>query len=152
MEPDPPIQAIEAKIMILDEIKKIESSPKKLREFAFVVGGVLCAIGVLLLWRGRENYAWFLFAGMLLAGIGVVASALLMPLQKAWMTLAILIGWVMGRVLLSILFFLVLTPLGVILRLMGKDLLGLRRDPSKKSYWNIRSQDPQIPSDPERQY
>jgi len=138
--------------MILDEIKNIDSSAKKLREFAFVVGGVLCVTGSLFLWKGRDAYPWLLFPGLALVITGAVFPGVLKPLQKAWMALAILIGWVMGRVLLSILFFLVLTPLGVTLRLMGKDLLGLRRDPSKKSYWNIRAQDLQTPSDPERQY
>lgn len=138
--------------MILDEIKKIESSPKKLREFAFVVGGVLCAIGALLLWRGGETYPWFLFPGMLLMGSGAVAPGLLTPLQKTWMALAILMGWVMGRVLLSILFYMVLTPIGLVLRLTGKDLLGLQRHSSEKSYWNIQSQSPRVPADPEKQF
>lgn len=138
--------------MILEEIKSIDSGPKKLREFAFVVGGVLCVLGVLLLWRGRENYPWFLFPGLLLVATGVAVPVVLLPLQKTWMILAVLMGWVMGRVLLSILFYLVLTPLGLVLRLTGKDLLGLQRDPSKKSYWNIRSQSPHPPAGPEKQF
>lgn len=138
--------------MVVSEIKKIESSPKKLREFAFVVGGVLCALGLLLWWRGKGSYPYFLFPGLILVITGTIMPAILKPLQKAWMTLAILMGWVMTRILLSVLFYLTLTPIGLILRLTGKDLLDQKLEPNKKSYWHIRPQNPRSPSDYEKQF
>ncbi len=138
--------------MILEEIKKIESSPKKLREFGLVVGGVLCALGILLWWRGRGSWPYFLAPGTLLVITGAIIPVILKPLQKAWMTLAILMGWVMTRVLLSTLFYLAITPIGLILRLTGKDLLDQKLEPKKQSYWKIRHQPPRIPADYEKQY
>jgi hypothetical protein len=138
--------------MILDEIKKIESSPKKLREFGFVVGGVLCALGILFLWRGRGNFPYFLVPGIVLVVTGAMIPSILKPVQKAWMTLAILMGWVMTRVFLSVLFYLAITPVGLILRLMGKDLLDERLESQKQSYWKVRPQTPHVPSDYEKQY
>ena len=138
--------------MILDEIKKIESTPKKLREFGFVVGGVLCALGLLLWWRGRASYPYFFLPGIALVVTGAILPLVLKPFQKVWMTLAILMGWVMTRVLLSVLFFLTIAPIALILRLSGKDLLDRKLDPHKPSYWKIRSHPPRAPSDYEKQF
>ena len=138
--------------MVIEEIKKIESSPKKLREFGLLVGGVLCALGILLWWRGRYTYPYFLFSGILLVIAGAVVPRSLKSLQKAWMTLAILLGWVMTRVLLSVLFYLTLSPIGFVLRLTGKDLLDEKLEPKKQSYWKIRPQVPRVPSDYEKQF
>ena len=52
------------------------------------------------------------------------------------MTLALLMGWVMSRVLLTALFYLTVTPIGLFLRLSGKDLLGIRSVVKKDNYWN----------------
>ncbi len=138
--------------MVIAEIKKIESTPKKLREFGFLVGGVLCALGVLLWWRGRGSFPYFLAPGILLVITGALIPSILKPLQKAWMTLAILMGWVMTRVLLSVLFFLAITPISLLLRMTGKDLLDQKLEPQKQSYWKIRSDPPRVPSDYERQF
>ena len=139
-------------MMILDEIKKIESSPKKLREFGFVVGGFLCAIGILSFWRGRGSFPYFLAPGIILVITGAVKPSILKPVQKAWMTLAILMGWVMTRVFLSVLFYLAITPVGLLLRLMGKDLLDEKLEPQKQSYWKLRPQTPRVPTDYEKQF
>jgi hypothetical protein len=138
--------------MILSEIKKIESSPRKLREFGLLVGGVLCALAALLWWKGRPSYPYFLVPGLFLMITGAIIPAILKPLQKVWMTLAILMGWVMTRVLMTVLFYAAITPIGILMRLLGKDLLDQRLEPNKKSYWQIRPFTPRVPSDYEKQY
>ncbi|MBU9889883.1 MAG: hypothetical protein KTQ49_08470 [Candidatus Omnitrophica bacterium] len=138
--------------MVIQEIKKIESSTKKLREFGFVVGGVFAALGIIFLWRGKAHYPYFLAPGVFLGLLGAVAPGVLKPLQKGWMTLAILMGWVMTRVLLSALFYLVLTPIGLILRLTGKDLLDLRFPAQDPSFWKLSPKDTRAPSDYEKQF
>jgi hypothetical protein len=138
--------------MIIEEIKKIESSPKKLREFGLVVGGVLCALGILLGWQGRSSFPYFLAPGIFLVVAGAILPGILKPIQKAWMTLAILMGWFMTRVLMTLLFYLAITPIGLLMRLIGKDLLDQRLEPQKQSYWKVRPQVPLVPSDCEKQY
>ncbi len=140
------------KNMVLAEIKNIDSSKNKLREFGLVVGGVLCAVGIFLWWRGRGAYPFVLFPGLMLVITGAIVPAILKPLQKAWMTLAILMGWFMTRVLMGILFFLAITPIGLILRLTGKDLLDQKLEPDAKSYWKIRPHTPRVPADYEKQF
>lgn len=138
--------------MVIAEIKKIESTPRKLREFGLVVGGVLCALGALLFWKGKGNFLYFLIPGTFLAVTGVLIPSILKPFQKAWMTLALLMGWVMTRVFLSALFYLAITPVGFILRLTGKDLLEQKPDPQKKTYWQIRPKVSRMPGDYEKQF
>ncbi|HNX68416.1 MAG TPA: SxtJ family membrane protein [Candidatus Omnitrophota bacterium] len=138
--------------MVIEEIKKIESTPKKLREFGLLVGGVFLAIGGLLWWRGRAHYLYFVFPGACLAAAGAVCPGVLKPLQKAWMTLAVLMGWVMTRVLMTLLFYIAITPIGLIMRLTGKDILDMRLEPRKPSYWNLRKKIPHSPADYEKQF
>ena len=124
--------------MLLDDVKKIKSTEKELKEFGWVVGGVALALGALLLWRHRPAYPYFLIAGTVLVFFGFVKPEVLKPVQRAWMTLALLIGWVMTRVLLGVLFYFVLTPISLISRLTGKEFLDMKIGRSGKSYWNYR--------------
>ncbi len=137
---------------IIDEIKKIDSGKEKLREFGFVVGGVSAALGVVLGWRGRAHYPYFLYPGLVLVLLGAVVPAVLKPLQKAWMSLAVLMGWVMTRVLLSVLFFIAVTPIALFLRITGKDLLNLRFPSKDPSYWKACPEKPHNPGDYEKQF
>lgn len=135
----------------IEEVKSIKSGPKELRSFGLTVGGVFALIGLLLCWKGRgAGPALFLTgAGLLIAGFAI--PSVLKPVQKAWMTLALAMGWVMTRVILSIVFYLVLTPLGLLVKLSAKDLLDLKLEPDAKSYWHPRKRKYQK-SDYEKQY
>ena len=128
--------------MIVDEVRKIKSTPRELRKFALTMAIPLALVAGLLLWRQKDYYWCFFVAAGLFVFPGLLVPALLKPIHKVWMTLAIMMGWVMTRVILSLLFFLVLTPTALLLRLLGKDLLNLKfnRDPSE-SYWMPRRGD-----------
>ncbi len=75
-------------------------------------------------------------AGFLL--LALVAPRLLHPLNVAWLRLGLLLGRIVTPVTLGVMFFLVFTPLGWLMRLTGKNLLGLRRDPAARTYWIAR--------------
>jgi hypothetical protein len=124
--------------MLLDEIKNIKSSRKDLRNFGLSVGTVLALIGGLLLWKARGSYPYFLIPGGVLIFLGLTFPVILKPLQQIWMTLALILGWFMTRVILSILFFLVITPIGLFSKLIGKQFLDLKWDKNQKTYWNYR--------------
>ena len=120
---------------ILDEIKKIKSGKKELREFAIVMGIFFAILGGLLLWRHRP-FIWPVSLSAIFFISGFLFPQALKPVQIAWMTLAVLIGFVMSRVILSVLFFLVLSPLALISRLLGKKYLDLSfRKPEAATYW-----------------
>ena len=67
--------------------------------------------------------------------LGVVLPKVLLPLQKIWMSLALVLGYVMTRVILTLVYFLVVTPIGLTLRLFGKDPLTKGPDPNLATYW-----------------
>jgi hypothetical protein len=116
----------------------IASGPKSLadlRKFGFAFGGGLSLLGSLLLWRGKFA------APYVLAGAGLV-----LLLAAAWPRGLTPLEWLLSRifrtvtaaltyVILTIVFVFVLTPLGLVRRLLGKDSLGLRPDPDSESYW-----------------
>ena len=126
--------------MIIEEIKHIKSTKNELRKFAYSVGGVLILIGTLFYFLGNTSYIYFVSIGILLAVLGLSLPEVLIPLQKTWMSISILLGFVMTRVILSILFYIVITPVGFVARLFGKDFLNEKIDKSKESYWNYREQ------------
>jgi hypothetical protein len=137
---------------IIAEIKEIKSTKKELRNFGLVVGGVLIAIGAFLFWKERPAHPYFLIVGAVLVVLGLILPAILKPLQKVWMGFAVVMGFFMTRVILTILYFLVLTPLGLVARLTGKRFLELRPDKAKKSYWNKREAKPFDKKEYERQF
>lgn len=122
--------------MVIEEIKNIKSGRKELREFGITVGIVLGLLGGLFLWRGRSYYFYFFIISAAFLLFGLVIPLLLKPIHKVWMALAMLLGWVMTRAILSLLFFLVITPIGLLRRLFHKDFLGLKfNGGATNSYW-----------------
>lgn len=138
--------------MIIEEIKNIKSGKKQLREFGVTVGIVLAMLGGLFLWRRHGHYNYFFIISSILIVLGLLRPALLKPIYKAWMALAVIMGWVMTRVILSILYYLVFTPLGMALRAFGKQFLDVKPNKAKKSYWNYRETGKFKQSDCEKQF
>jgi saxitoxin biosynthesis operon SxtJ-like protein len=98
------------------------------RSFGLSVGGVLIVIAALLAWRGRVTRAEIVgVIGVVLVVGGAFAPKLLKWPSDLWWAFAMALGWVNARVLLSVLFFLILSPLGLLWRLTGRDPLSLRR-------------------------
>jgi len=94
------------------------------RSFGISVGIVLCAIALLLAWRGRIGRAEVTGGiGAVLLLLGVTYPPLLKYPSAVWWKFSRALGYVNARVLLSIVFFLVLTPVGLLWRLTGKDPL-----------------------------
>jgi hypothetical protein len=94
------------------------------RSFGISVGAVLLAIGAALVWRGRIRAAEVTGSiGAVLLLLGLVKPSLLEWPSKAWWAFALTLGYVNARVILSVAFYLVLTPLALVWRLIGKDPL-----------------------------
>ncbi len=136
---------------LTEEFKQIEMSPRKYREFGLLVGGVLLALGAFLIWRGRAGIP-FVSAGAVLMVLGVLVPVLLKHLYRLWMGLALVLGWAVSRVLLSVLFYAVVTPIALIARLTGKKFLELEFPGAKQeTYWYRRPGKDQ-PADCEKQF
>lgn len=123
---------------MLEEIKKIKSGKKELKEFGITVGIVLLLIGGFLLWRKIENWFFFFLFGILLIMSGLFFPLFLKPLHKVWMTLALILGYIMTRVILCFLFYVIITPIGFCRRLVAKDALNLDFRNKGESYWCVK--------------
>ena len=119
------------------ELKALPNTPKVLRSFGFTLGTVsLLAAGVLVLFSDTQRLHWVLAGlGAALAVLGLVAPRTLKSLYVPWMGLALVLGVLMTYILLTLVFFLVITPIGLLMRLFGRD--PMRRTLARKaeSYW-----------------
>lgn len=106
------------------------------REFGLIVGGVFGLLGLWWLYRGKFLSAAYVLTitGSALIFFGVVFPRLLQIPRKFWMKLAEALAYVSSRVILALIFFLVLTPIGLIKRAMGWDPLQRRAAP-RESFW-----------------
>lgn len=138
--------------MIIEEIKNIKSSSKDLRSFGITMAIALTVLGLLFLWRGRGFYYYFFILSATFLVLGMVAPPILKPVQKAWMTFAIIMSWFMTRLILGILFYLVFTVVALVARLLGKQFLDLKTDKSATSYWKYRKPREVSKHDYERQF
>jgi hypothetical protein len=100
------------------------SSPKELRSFGLLVGAVFGVIGIWpLLLRGEELRLWAIGVGGTLMLLGGVLPGVLAPVHKIWMQVGHLLGWINTRILLSLVFYGLVTPMGILFRIMGKDVM-----------------------------
>jgi|TARA_Y100000310_G_C20294571_1_gene628745 hypothetical protein len=137
---------------MIDEIKNIKIEEMDLRKFGIIVGTVLLIFVGLLLWKEKESFQLFLAIGIFLFVAGIAIPVILKPFYWLWMVFATILGWFMNRVILSLLFFVILTPIGLIARLFGKQFLGLKMDHSKQSYWNMKTAETSNIQNYEKQY
>jgi hypothetical protein len=139
--------------MILEDIRNLKTGKRELRKFGLVVGGIFAAIGLLLLIRGKAAWPWFATPGLLLVVLGGLIPATLKYIYIGWMAMAFALGFIVSHVILTLFFFLVITPVGLVARLLGKDFLRLRLDRNAPSYWIPReSRDPKAAVHYEQQF
>lgn len=129
-----------------------KSERRVLREFALTVGIAFGVLAALLFWRERPHYVYFIPLSGLFILLGLIVPGLLKPVRKGWMTAAAGMGWVMTRVILTVLFFGVVTPLRFIAALAGKRFLDLTIDQSAESYWVRKDPAAAEPEALERQF
>ena len=120
---------------IRSEVKKLGTTPKDLRKFGFTMAIVLGILALLTGYKGSWSFPYILVLSVAFAGCAVLQPMLLKQIYLGWMTLAIVMGFFMTRVILSILFYSVFSIGGLITRVLKKDLLDQQYDPSAKTYW-----------------
>ena len=123
-------------------IDTIPTGPREWRKFGLLFMVVFGLVAAYMFWKGHA--VWWV--GAVCAGLsgstGVLVPSLLRIPHKLWMQFAGLLGWVNTRVLLSLFFFIVLTPVGLVMRLFGKDLLARRWSKERATYWERREGPP----------
>jgi hypothetical protein len=122
------------------------------RGFGFVFAGFFAIVALVRWWKEHGGAGWFLAAAGLMLLISLVRPSLLAPFNRVWTKLALLLSKVMNPVIMAILFFLVVAPIGLLMRLFGKRPLALGFDPAAKSYWIERKPPGPLPGSMKNQF
>ena len=136
---------------MLDEIKKIQSSKREVKNFGLTIGLILLLIAGFLFYKENALYLMVLYISAFFIGLGITLPKLLKPFYLIWMTFALALGWIMTRLILSLVFYLIITPIGLLTRLIGEDFLALKRK-KLDSYWNHRNSSIELNQDYEKQF
>ena len=116
--------------------QKIKTSSNK--SFGIVFFVVFLLIALYPLTYVGEVRIWSLIISIIFLILGLLNSKILAPLNKIWFKFGILLGKIVSPLIMGIIFFLVVTPIGLIMRLLGKDVLNLKYN-KNKSYWIEKS-------------
>jgi len=115
--------------------KKIKVSSNKSFGIVFSIFFLLISIYPLL--NNDPIYYWSLFVSFIFLVLGLMNSKILSPLNLLWFKFGILLGRIISPVVMGIIFFLVVTPISIILKIFGKDVLNLKFN-NNKTYWIVK--------------
>ena len=113
----------------MDDIK-ISSN----RNFGIVFFIVFLLVAVYPILKGNDIRIWSLLISFVFLILGLINSKLLTPLNKLWFKFGLLLGKIVTPLIMGFIFFIVVTPIGILMRLLRKDLLNLKYN-EKKTYW-----------------
>ena len=111
---------------------KSQSSNKS---FGLLFFFVFLILGLWPLKNGEHLNFYFITASIVFLILGLLNSKLLSPLNKAWIKLGEILGIIIAPIVMALVYFVILTPVSIIVRVFGKDLLGLKFSKKKESYW-----------------
>ena len=117
----------------MDDIK-ISSN----RSFGIVFFIVFLLIALYPLLKGNDLRIWSLLISFIFLALGLINSKILTPLNRLWFKFGLLLGKFISPLIMGIIFFVVVTPIGIIMRLLKKDLLNLKYN-KKETYWIDKS-------------
>ena len=113
----------------MDEVKLSSN-----RSFGIVFFIVFVLIGLYPLLKGNDFRIWALIISFIFLVLGLINSKILTPLNRLWFKFGLLLGKFISPIIMGIIFFIVVTPIGVIMRSLKKDLLNLKYN-KNESYW-----------------
>jgi hypothetical protein len=137
---------------MIEELRNIKSGKRDLRNFGITIGVVLLILAGFLFWKERQLYKLSVTVGVILLASGLTVPSLLKPVYWVWMVFATILGWVMTRLILTVLFYAVITPIGLVSRLFGKQFLERKWSGSTTTYWTYRVNKGSDGRDHERQF
>ena len=128
----------------LNRQEHVESSSD--RSFGFVFAVVFLIVAAWPLLQSNAPRWWAAGVAILFAAVALARPGLLAPLNRLWTKFGILLGKIVAPIALGVLFYAVLTPIALLIRMVDKDPLNLKRDAAAKSYW-VRREPPGPPPD-----
>ena len=137
---------------MFEEIKNIKTGEKDIRIFGITMGIILLIIAAFLFLKEKDSFQLFIYIAGSFISLGFLIPIILKPIYLVWMIFAVVLGWFMTKLILSLLFYLVITPIGLILKVMKKDLLDLKKQELNGSYWNMREPEKEQNQNYEKQF
>ena len=116
-------------------LKKLDLSKANLKKFGRTMAFCLLAIGLVLLLRRKSLFMVLWAIGLIFFILAQARAVSLQPIYKIWMGLAFCLGWINTRIILLLVYYLVVTPIALMMRLFRKDLLSLKLEKDAESYW-----------------
>ena len=104
------------------------------RNFGIVFSIVFLIIAIWPILNQNEIRIWSIIISLIFLILGLINSKFLSPLNKAWFKFGLILGSVIAPIVMGVVFFLVVTPTGLIMKALGKDILGLKRN-KNNTYW-----------------
>ena len=123
-------------------VREEGSAPGSDRTFGLVMAGALALVALLNGWHHGRMWPWEAALAALFLLAALFRPALLHPLNRLWMKLGLLLHRIVNPIVMGLLFYGTIWPTGAIMRMRGRDLLRLRREPASDSYWIARPPGP----------
>jgi len=108
------------------------------RSFGLVFFVVFLLISIYPLLHGQNLRFWLLIVAIIFLALGLLNSKILTPLNKIWFKFGLLLGSIVSPIIMSIIFFFVVTPISFVMKILGKDILNLKRN-NNNTYWVEKS-------------
>ena len=108
------------------------------KSFGIVFFLVFFLIGIYPVLNSNDLRFWSLFLSLIFLILGVMNSKILTPLNRIWFKFGMFLGTIVSPFVMGVIFFLIVTPIGIIMKITGKDLLNLRYS-NKNTYWIEKS-------------
>ena len=119
-------------------LKKHEIKIGSNRSFGITFFVVFLIVGIWPLLYSESIRIWSIIISLIFLFLGLIKFRYLTPLNKLWSKFGILLGAIVNPIVMGIVFFVVLTPIAIIMRLIGKDILKRKFNKSEKTYWIYR--------------
>jgi len=108
------------------------------RSFGIVMAVAFALIGAINYWHAGWLWPWLVGAAVLFLAAAYLWPALLRPFNKVWFKFGMLLHAVVNPIIMALLFYVAVMPTGLVMRMFGRDLLRLKREPDSDSYWIVR--------------
>ena len=137
---------------MIEDFKNIKTDKKLIRDFAILIGSILIVLFGYLILKGKDPNVLIVSIGIFIICSGFIFPTILKPIYLVWMYFATILGWIMTRLILALVFYLIVSPIGVFGRIFGKEFLALKKNKMNKSYWNYIVKNKNNQSEFDRQF
>ena len=124
---------------LTEELRKLDPDRIELRKFALIFGGALLAFAAFAWYRESPLAPWLAIPGATVIVVGLVLPQALRWLFFVWMAIGLVLGTIVTGIILTIVFIVAVTPIGLIMRLFGHDPMHRKLDRQAESYWIPKS-------------